>query len=91
MEGRDWLRSLLYLAFICVFASVMYNSLGKLFERNTAFTHVQKTASALQYPSVTMCPVTTDDQMREEVADRLNQSRSDLLMHLSHSYEEGNR
>ena len=55
MERPDWLRTVLYHAFIVVFSAVMYTSFDKLFTRNTAFSQVQRTARKVQYPSLTMC------------------------------------
>ncbi len=58
MVSNDWLRPLLYLAFVIVFHNAKYNSLGKLYTENTAFIQEQKTALAIDYPSVAMCPST---------------------------------
>ncbi len=91
MAGRDWVKNTLYLTFVVVFACVMYNSLSKLLGRDTAFTQVQKTAAALQFPSVTMCPVNNADQFRARPGDKLDMKLNDLLITFHHSFEKGNR
>ncbi len=91
MVSKDWLRPFLYLAFVIVFANVMYNSLSKLYAENTAFIQEQKTAPAMDYPSVTMCPSTYGDQFRQHADDVLDLKMKDLLLEFSHGYEEGNR
>ncbi len=90
MDNEKWLRRALHVAFLIVFAGVMYNSFSKLHARNTAFTQEQKTAPTLLYPSITMCPVLSSDQYRNGNYT-LGLKMEDLIKGFFHTYEEGNK